>query len=878
MELKGTCGDSVRVVAWSKEWGDGSYRRGGKFGYMNKDFLLRKVTPSALPWEGNPAIKLGCESECHCRSPESRDEIRPITRWSRVTFSYSGACSARACGAAGLMLLAAMCRLLLAEWSVSRYLAVSNPFGFGLVTCCVAWACGPACKLSQLYTSLRSFRPMRAVDTRLNLSTCGFLLVRFSLLALKMVGSLIYSVTSVLTQRDLDLHCAAFNIPAELRPKLPDRDSTIKDSPEGKIDMYTRFIKFSNYWIPLSKFLLCILEYYQINLSQLSVIGAVKVSHFEIMYRAVGGILTVDASVCPLSISWFDGTPVVKDSLPVDEVVDLPCVKLLNENRTLIRKYSETFLCLVGLSRSFVEMDVRPTLLQNNDEELGLLNFVKSADPFKAKVDERTLAENEVPLVTETEDRVISPSLQTISLIDHTIRDELNVNSGKRKKRFSYEDAYHDNVRARPAPAPGRFVVLSSESTDADIPASPQVVPLVTLDPTGANAHVATSMSGDHQSSGFGPEARVLSATPSQDSFTDYFYECQTIDSATAQNVYIPNWNVVNNDRSASLVTCRNLLDHVTPLGYWAALRNLHDATFLDVVNVNLAQHVCMRDAKIVDLNTRLEKSEADVAEVIEFCKCVSDLEATITVKVDELANLRTENVSLVEKVSALELECDGLKNQVVGEGKMREEFSLKQDAADRHFAERAYELDARIVDVLRDMDNDLYPHMLTAIAERRWVVGHGLEAGVVYGKAGRSLAQLEAYDPEVEGKYVAVVSEFEDISFPLLDELESLKDSPLASIMSALVLKDDQEMLLSEAIPSVRRSVERRGLYSPSSFALGGASSSAPPHDSSLGVADYQVSTLALTSDGGSGSQPPAIQPHDDLFDTSVLDKPSDG
>ncbi|GJR14298.1 hypothetical protein Tco_0796950 [Tanacetum coccineum] len=46
---------------------------------------------------------------------------------------------------------------------------------------------------------------------------------------------------------ELDQHCLAFNISAELRPELPDRNSTIKDSPEGKIGMYTRFIEFANY-------------------------------------------------------------------------------------------------------------------------------------------------------------------------------------------------------------------------------------------------------------------------------------------------------------------------------------------------------------------------------------------------------------------------------------------------------------------------------------------------------------------------------------------------------------------------------------------------------------------------------------------------------
>ncbi|GJZ58684.1 hypothetical protein Tco_0614500 [Tanacetum coccineum] len=164
-----------------------------------------------------------------------------------------------------------------------------------------------------------------------------------------MVGSSIYTVTSVLTQREIDHHCAVFNILAELRLK---------------IGMYTRFIEFANFQIPLLKFLLYILEYYQINLSQLFVIGAAK------------------------------------DSLSVDEDVDLPCVELLNENYTIIRKYLETFLCFVDLSHSFTKIDVHPTLLHNNDEGRRLSMYM-----YRVKIGERTLAENEVPLITKTEDR-----------------------------------------------------------------------------------------------------------------------------------------------------------------------------------------------------------------------------------------------------------------------------------------------------------------------------------------------------------------------------------------------------------------------------------------------------------------------------------------
>ncbi|GJT72756.1 hypothetical protein Tco_1032042 [Tanacetum coccineum] len=845
--------------------------------------------------------------------------------------------------------------------------------------------------LAELRSS-RSLRPCASYTSRgakmlLDLNPLSFqrsaasyaFLVR-CLVGTRIIATVHLSLFPPFDERELDYHCSVFNISAELRPELADQNAIIKDSPEGKIGMYTHFIEFANYWVPLSKFLLCVLEYYQINLSQLSVIGAAKVSHFEIMCRAFGRIPTVgtfrrfyvnsisngwlsfskregatdpccysnkfdslknwnnhffwiDASVCPLSTSWFSGTSVVKDPLPVDEAVDLPCVELLNENRTLIRKYPETFLCFVGLSRSFTETDVRPTLLHDNDEGRCLVYIYVQGEGW-----ERTLAENEVPLITETENRVISPSLQTISLVDHTIQDELNVNSGKRKKRVVFVSGSPPAKKARAEgivisysrpstasksptaprrlirqgeqaaassrtrPPSGRFVVLSSGSADTDIPATPQVVLLASSSQAGASVHVAESADDGRPLSAPELEIGTLSATPSQD----------------------------------NPVTCRNLLDHITPPGYWALLRNQHDVGFLDSFNINSAQHVCMvselclryeheimtrekyekrftdsdamvqqRDAKVVELKAKLEKSESEAAEVEELRKRVSDLEATVAMKVGEAASLTAQNAGLLEKVSALELERDGLKGQVLSESKMREEFVSHQDAVEQRFVERAAELDARIADVRRDMDNELYPHMLTAIAGRRWVVRHSFRLSVH--KCARSFECRSTL--EVEGKYVTAVSKFKGVYFPLLDELESLKDSPLALIMSGLTLKDDQgntdttpefarfqpsldqvvvpiysesgsvdrEMLLFDAIPAIRQSAKRRGLCPPSGSAPGGTSSFVPPYDSSIGVADYQVSTLVLPGDGGPTNPSPVVQPHDDLFDTSVLDKSGD-
>ncbi|GJZ07088.1 hypothetical protein Tco_0540881 [Tanacetum coccineum] len=516
-----------------------------------------------------------------------------------------------------------------------------------------------------------------------------------------MVGSSIYTVTSVLTQRELDHHRSVFNIRADLRPELPDRNATIKDSPAGKIGMHTRFIEFANFWIPLSKFLLCVLEYYQINLSQLSVIGAAKVSHFEIMCHVFGRVPTVgtfrclyvnsisngwlsfskrggfgdpccyskkfdslknwnnrffwiDASVCPLSISWFSGVSVVKDPLPVDEAVDLPCVELLNENRTLSRKYLEIFLCLVGLSRLFTETDVCPTLLYSDDEE--------------------------------TEDRVISPSAETISLVDPTIHDELQLNTGNRKKRvaFIFGSPLVKKARAEGVVISKPWVATASKSPTAlrrlikqigqtnigygsatramedfvsssAIPTSVQdyedesgpdvnVIPPAPSDEALVETRISSIPDTVEFLSTSANEAGTLSATPSQSPHVDDFYESQTIDSVTAQNIYAPKWAVTNNAQIDNSATCKNFLDP----GYWAALRNQGDTGFLDTFNINSAQHVCMaselhlryeheimtqekferkftdsvavvqqRDAEVADLRAKLEKAEGEATEML---------------------------------------------------------------------------------------------------------------------------------------------------------------------------------------------------------------------------------------------------------------------
>ncbi|GJV90854.1 hypothetical protein Tco_1538667 [Tanacetum coccineum] len=116
----------------------------------------------------------------------------------------------------------------------------------------------------------------------LNLATrLGFLLLYFTM-------STIRDIKSKLNPKALDTLCTKNHIPASVHPSLPGSDKSILQSPDGKIGVYSRFFDFANYRLLLSQFLVDVLGHFRIHLSQLSVFGAAKVSHFEILCRVHG--------------------------------------------------------------------------------------------------------------------------------------------------------------------------------------------------------------------------------------------------------------------------------------------------------------------------------------------------------------------------------------------------------------------------------------------------------------------------------------------------------------------------------------------------------------------------------------------------------------
>nr|GFC31253.1 hypothetical protein [Tanacetum cinerariifolium] len=121
------------------------------------------------------------------------------------------------------------------------------------------------------------------------------------------------------------------------------------------------------------------------------------------------------------------------------------------------------------------------------------------------------------------------------------------------------------------------------------------------------------------------------------------------------------------------------------------------------------------------------------------------------------------------------------------------EEFKRYED--DR-VEQRCAKLDACLDALSIDFDEELYPHMLTAIAGRRW-----------------------AYEPEAEAKFVAALQSLKDLKFSLLDQLEGLKDAPMdLTIPVYLDVRDPrnpwackEEIALADAIAATISRAEKK-------------------------------------------------------------------
>nr|GEX69611.1 hypothetical protein [Tanacetum cinerariifolium] len=173
-----------------------------------------------------------------------------------------------------------------------------------------------------------------------------------------------------------------------------------------------------------------------------------------------------------------------------------------------------------------------------------------------------------------------------------------------------------------------------------------------------------------------------------------------------------------------------------------------------------------------------------------------------IQVREDEIKNLDQEVQGLQNQTSNLKtlLEAEltqqvsTLQTQVTGEERIRAAFEEFKKYKDDRVEKCCAEIDARLDALSINFDEELYPHMLTAIASRRWVIGHGMRLAVMnieHEKVGRDLEVVEAYDPEANnGTPRAKRSEVRDPRDPWVVKEDMLLEEAITANVSRVEKK----------------------------------------------------------------------------------------
>ncbi|GJU36450.1 hypothetical protein Tco_1184804 [Tanacetum coccineum] len=499
----------------------------------------------------------------------------------------------------------------------------------------------------------------------------------------------------------------------------------------------------------------------------------------------------VDEKVFPTVVDWR--ISVLKDGIPVEGTYSVEDVALLNTRQTPIQRQPELLLCLVRLSRRyFLGDDVYPTFLSDDGQEIDLFNLISSPNPAAVKTGTHPHAAHEVPLLTTTASRVIdmedmvatsttlgTPSTMEMLPLDFANKDlpSMITNRGETENpvlaEASQEDLPAENTTTtevvpevnleKEVTAIGSLVNKrrrKRDTSEMEINAPPKV-----LRTYHAFVHPESMTREGKSLATIGVGADIPSPMPVQQSL---------LRERSSQGIRIlrslpPLHPLLGRQADA--------VDHMVPPGYFSELRHLPNEEFLNQYNINLAWQVAMgsqlwlrfqqkvrllkkakekvakRDQRIHAREEEIKKLDQEVrslravdTEVQGLRNQTRNLETLLEAEVDmkkaaeansaeltkELESLRAKFPDLQVNNNQLSQQVSTLQAQVTGKEQIKAAFEEFKKRKDDKLERRCAEMDASLDALSVDFDKEFYPHMLTAIADHRWVIEHGLRLAIM--------------------------------------------------------------------------------------------------------------------------------------------------
>nr|GEW81325.1 ribonuclease H-like domain-containing protein [Tanacetum cinerariifolium] len=158
-----------------------------------------------------------------------------------------------------------------------------------------------------------------------------------------------------------------------------------------------------------------------------------------------------------------------------------------------------------------------------------------------------------------------------------------------------------------------------------------------------------------------------------------------------------------------------------------------HDSDFTKTVRADTASPFYYAKQ---DLSTGSRELNTETLHQVFKSVALEDERNSLNGKVTELQSLvSTKDLELKDfniTVSSLKSQNDNLVDQVSGYERLKEEIEELQDSQMNIVNDKAAKLDADLLEMALHLEEKFYPHLLTSIFDRRWLLTHGQKLVVI--------------------------------------------------------------------------------------------------------------------------------------------------
>nr|GEY44407.1 ribonuclease H-like domain-containing protein [Tanacetum cinerariifolium] len=276
-------------------------------------------------------------------------------------------------------------------------------------------------------------------------------------------------------------------------------------------------------------------------------------------------------------------------------------------------------------------------------------------------------------------------------------------------------------------------------------------------------------------------------AGPSYSAKQDLSMGSRELNSETLRQVFVLQWNFLNDSLLDHYDVSREFVNHLAPLALFSCIREMdyhhlftefivgtaHQAFLNAEVKMRIeyclserkrleskcekkADLLKVRDAKIESLKARLLLKETEAAEVIHLCDRVSTSEVMKKKHVSEIDALKQKNVAFKNKKGSLdgkvvelqslvstkdlklkelnmhELEVTCCCERLSGYENLTDWLEEFQDAQLKVVNDKVAKLNADLAKMACHLEEKFYPHLLTTISGQRWLLTHRLKLVLV--------------------------------------------------------------------------------------------------------------------------------------------------